>query len=73
MIATVATVQSPANAQTGSARDTSPDAAFAQKAPPAPPLQIAGYWNGTLQDPEHGMGDLSIFFTEKSAAKKSPR
>ena len=70
-IAIVALIGSPANAQSGWGRDTSSDASE-QKGPLAPPLQIAGYWSGTIQDPEQGTGSLSVFFTEKSSKKKSP-
>jgi plastocyanin len=70
-IAIVALIGSPANAQSGWGRDTSSDLSE-QKEPPAPPLQIAGYWSGTIQDPEQGTGDLSVFFTQKSSKTKSP-
>jgi hypothetical protein len=69
-IASLSSSQSSANAQTGSARDGSPDAAIAQKTTSAPPLQIAGYWSGTIQDPEQGIGNLNLFFTQTSSKKE---
>lgn len=65
--AILATIGSQANA-----RSSQSDATIETKEPLAPPLQIAGYWSGTLQDPEQGMGNLSVFFTQKSSTKKSP-
>jgi len=52
---------------------TSPEqsAAAAKKPPPPPPLQIAGTWNGTIQDSKQGTGSFSITFTEKTAKTKA--
>lgn len=68
--AMVALMGSLASAQTGWGTGVSEDAA-AKKPPPPPPLQIAGSWNGTIQDNIKGPGTINLTFTEKIGKTKA--
>ncbi len=69
--ATAALMGANAYAQSGWATSGSDTEAGAKKPPPPPPLQIAGSWNGTIQDNIKGPGTINLTFTEKVGKKKA--
>jgi plastocyanin len=50
--------------------DTNREEPAAKNTPPPPPVQIAGSWNGTIQDPVQGTGAINLTFTERSTKTK---
>jgi plastocyanin len=63
-----------ATASTPRAQDLSPGEnprpTIVKKAPPAPPLNIAGSWSGTIDDSVQGSGSISLTFTQTSSKTK---
>src|SRR5579872_1223166 len=59
-----------AYAQTGWSIDASRSEPDAKRTPPPPPIQIAGSWDGTIQDPVQGIGAINLTFTERSTKTK---
>jgi plastocyanin len=66
----IALISSTAKAQSEWGNNGSQSADNAKKAPPPPPIEISGTWDGTIQDSKNGPGMLSLTFTEKSNTKK---
>jgi len=66
----VALLGSPGHAQSKLGDDDSESVPDAKKPPPPPPLQIAGTWDGTIQDSVKGPGTINLTFTEKNSKTK---
>lgn len=63
MVAVAGTRAYAQNRWSGDASRSEPDA---KRTPIPPPIEIAGSWDGTIQDPVQGIGAINLTFTERS-------